>query len=148
MAEDDDRITRKLGTLEEYMKAMEDAKVSTIARYKSLGGLEKAGVERYLQLINDTQLEVLALLYKKLYPGMPANLDAALEKLRNDMNKQTVDSFDERRKLRNRLVHAYIGTRYDNEVFAQSNNLKDVKDFIKEVKRIVGHKGVASAGNH
>lgn len=138
MAEDDDRITRELGTIEEYMKAIEDARIGTIAHYKSLGDLEKAGVERYLQLINDTQLEVLALLYKKMYPGMPANLDAALEKLKNNMSKQAIEGFDERRKLRNRLVHAYIGMRYENDVFAQSSNLRDVKDFIKEAKRIAG----------
>jgi len=99
--------------------------------------ITKAAVERYLQLISDLELEVLALAYKGLDLGLVGSEESLAGKFEKLMSKEAIEGFKERRALRNMLVRAYFDMHYDKEAFAQASKLEDVEKFIKEITNII-----------
>ncbi|MGC9037242.1 MAG: hypothetical protein ACP5IK_00815, partial [Candidatus Micrarchaeia archaeon] len=66
---DKERITKRLADIEHYSSILGSIIPSSYEAYKKSDITTKAAVERYLQLISDLELEVLALAYKGLDLG-------------------------------------------------------------------------------
>jgi len=134
---DTERILRRLNDIEHYSNTLASIVPSSYEVYERSAITTKAAVERYLQLISDFELEVLALAYKSLDLGLAGSEESLISKFEKLLSKEAIESFKERRALRNMLVHAYFDMHYDKEVFEQASKLKDVERFIKEIRKII-----------
>jgi len=133
---DKERILKRLNDIERYSKALAGIVPDSYEAYEK-SSITKAAVERYLQLISDLELEVLALAYKGLDLGLAGSEESLASKFEKLMSKEAIEGFKERRALRNLLVHAYFDMHYDKEAFEQASKLEDVAKFIKEITDII-----------
>ncbi|MEM4122426.1 MAG: hypothetical protein QW644_03015 [Candidatus Micrarchaeaceae archaeon] len=134
---DKERILRRLTDLERYSNVLMEIVPSSYAKYAASDMKTKAAVERYVQLISDIELEVMALLYKGLDFGIAGGEEPLANGLSNVLSAEVINSFRKRRALRDSLVHAYFDMHYDKETFGEASNLSDIAKFIKEVKKII-----------
>ncbi len=134
---DAERINRKLTDLEQYKERLEGFAPKDLKSYLKSDSILKSAVERHLQLISDLELDISALLYKGLELKLSGDDESVLDGLKDRLGKNLVEKIDNRRKLRNSLVHAYIDSNYDKEVFEQSHDMGDLRDFGREVRKIV-----------
>ena len=136
---DDARFEAKLGGLSEYMDVIKGLLPKDQKAYVGSDIALKYAIERSLQLISDTEFDTLAILYKGLEIKVVGDELSMLDVLADRMGAKLADSLRKRRALRNRLVHAYASSSYDKDVFQQAHNLDDVRDFIREVKKLASH---------
>ena len=134
---DKERILTRIADIEQYTIALSKFMPNNLKEYNDSNNVIKAACERYLQLINDLQIEVLALVYKGLELGIVGEDISLINTFESKINKKTLEKLKQRRALRNMLVHAYYNADYNKEVFAQSSNVNDVLDFIKQIKNII-----------
>ena len=132
-----DRIARKLAELEQFAVKLHAIPITDEKHYHSLDYITKAAVERHLQLISDTELDVLALVNKHLGLGVPGDDNSILTRLEGKFRKDTIAALRERRRLRNALIHAYPIGEYDRDVYVQATDLTDITKFATEVGKLL-----------
>jgi uncharacterized protein YutE (UPF0331/DUF86 family) len=137
MSLDKERILKRLGDIERYSSVLGGIVPNSYEAYENSSSTTKAAVERYLQLISDLELEVLALAYKDLDLGIAGSEESLVGKFEKLMSKEAIEGFKERRALRNLLVRAYFEMHYEKEAFEQASKREDVAKFIKEITNII-----------
>lgn len=135
---DKERITKKISTLELYSKNLSSMAPQSPEAYKKVDNILRSAIERNLQLVSDTELDIMALLYKGLGMRLSGDDESIIESLSGRITKKTINKVKERRTLRNLLIHAYAEGGYDGEAFGQARHTGDVNEFVKEVRRILG----------
>ena len=134
---DVERINRKLTDLEQYKERLEGFVPKDLKSYLKSDAILTSAVERHLQLISDLELDVSGLLYKGLELKLSGDYESILDGLKDRLGKNLVEKIDNRRKLRNSLVHAYIDSNYDKEAFEQAHDTSDLRDFGREIRKII-----------
>jgi uncharacterized protein YutE (UPF0331/DUF86 family) len=131
------RIIEKSGEITQYVNEIEERLPSSLKEYLESDLTLKRTFERDLQLISDTQLEILSLLTRVKRIGIASSENGLIDKFRNTLSFKTVEDIREHRRLRNMLTHAYANTKYDEDVYNSARELKKVKIFISELKKII-----------
>lgn len=135
---DKERVRRRLLDLERYSDRLEGMLPESKAQYKKSGTVLKSAVERNLQLISDIEIELMALLYRGMELSLASDDASIIERLSGKLSSSALSGVRNRRDLRNLLVHAYSDKSYDDEAFDQASSLGDVKELVREVRRIIG----------
>ena len=134
------RILEKSLYLERFSNELAQVLPKTAEEYKKSSILIKSTVERRLQLISDTEIDILAILYKELnlkVVGEDLSLIAAF----SDIFKDNVNEKIRRiRDIRNKLIHEYKSEKFDEEVFNIANENLNETDIISEIKHLVNNK--------
>ena len=134
------RILEKSLDLERFSNELAQVLPKTAEEYKKSSILIKSTVERRLQLISDTEIDILAILYKELnlkVVGEDLSLIAAF----SDIFKDNVNEKIRRiRDIRNKLIHEYKSEKFDEEVFNIANENLNETDIISEIKHLVNNK--------
>ena len=109
----------------------------TQEEYKKSNILVKSTVERRLQLISDTEIDILAILYKELnlkVVGEDLSLIAAFSEIfKGNVNEK----IRRLRDIRNKLIHEYKSEQFDEEVFKIANENLDESDIISGIKHLM-----------
>ena len=135
-----DRILEKSLDLERFSKELVQVLPKTQEEYKKSNILVKSTVERRLQLISDTEIDILAILYKELnlkIVGEDLSLIAAFSEIFKDNISEKIRRL---RDMRNRLIHEYKSEQFDEEVFKIANENLDERDIISEIKHLIAIK--------
>ncbi|MCL4399620.1 DUF86 domain-containing protein [Candidatus Parvarchaeota archaeon] len=134
------RILEKCLDLERFSKELSHVLPKTVEEYKKSDILIKSTVERRLQLISDTEIDILAILYKELnmkVVGEDISLIAAFSEIfKEKINKKV----RELRDMRNKLIYEYKSAQFDEEVFKIATENLDEKDIISEIKHSIAAK--------
>ncbi len=129
-----DRILEKSLDLERFSKELAQVLPKTQEEYKKSNILVKSTVERRLQLISDTEIDILAILYKELnlkVVGEDLSLIAAFSEIfKGNVNEK----IRRLRDIRNKLIHEYKSEQFDEEVFKIANENLDESDIISGIK--------------
>ena len=129
-----DRIVEKSLDLERFSKELVQVLPKTQEEYKKSNILVKSTVERRLQLISDTEIDILAILYKELnlkVVGEDLSLIAAFSEIFKDNVNEKIRRL---RDIRNKLIHEYKSDQFDEEVFKIANENLDESDIISGIK--------------
>ncbi len=135
--EETDRIREKLADMREYLNEIKERLPDSFERYISVDLTLKRMMERNLQLINDSEIDVLALLVKTKELSIAASEDALIDKFNKILSKKTITHLKEFRRLRNMLTYAYKNEDYNESVFHSAEKLGNVYDFINEIEKII-----------
>ena len=132
-----DRILEKSLDLERFSKELSQVLPKTQEEYKKSNILVKSTVERRLQLISDTEIDILAILYKELnlkVVGEDLSLIAAFSEIfKGNVNEK----IRRLRDIRNKLIHEYKSEQFDEEVFKIANENLDESDIISGIKHLM-----------
>ena len=132
-----DRILEKSLDLERFSKELAQVLPKTQEEYKKSNILVKSTVERRLQLISDTEIDILAILYKELnlkVVGEDLSLIAAFSEIfKGNVNEK----IRKLRDIRNKLIHEYKSEQFDEEVFKIANENLDESDIISGIKHLI-----------
>ena len=131
------RIREKLVEITRYIKEIEERLPGSLKEYLESDLTLKRTFERDLQLISDTQLEILSLLTRVKGIGIASSENGLIDKFRNTLSFKTVEDIRERRRLRNMLSHAYANTKCYEDVYNSARELKKVKIFISKLETII-----------
>ncbi len=134
---DKERMNRKFSDLRRYSAILAEITPKSYELYGKAGNLVRSAVERNLQLVSDTELDIAVLLYKVLAPKPVGDDESVIESLSGKLPSRVISRLKERRRLRNLLIHAYAQAGYDRETFEQASSTKDVEEFIKGAKALV-----------
>lgn len=132
---DQKRIEKNLESLEVYKERMTKLLPKTLQEYEKLDFDKKYAVERVVQLVSDTEMEIAVLLYRKAEPKPAGDVETMLGSLKDLLGEKIIKGMKEMRKLRNSLVHAYADSGYDKEVFEITKKTEAIEDFIEEVRK-------------
>ena len=131
------RLREKLGEITQYINEIEERIPGSLKEYLESDLTLKRTFERDLQMISETQLEILSLLTRVKGTGIASSENGLIDKFKNALSFKTIEDVRERRRLRNMLIHAYSNTKYDENVYNSARELKKVKVFISEVESVV-----------
>ena len=131
------RIIEKSGEITQYINEIEERIPGSLKEYLESDLTLKRTFERDLQMISETQLEILSLLTRVKGTGIASSENGLIDKFKNALSFKTIEDVRERRRLRNMLIHAYSNTKYDENVYNSARELKKVKVFISEVESVV-----------
>ena len=131
------RIREKLVEITQYIKEIEDRTPTSLNHYLESDLTLKRTFERDLQLISETQLEILSLLTRAKGIGISSSENGLIDKFKNILSPRVVEDTRERRKLRNILTYAYSNIRFDENVYNSTLDLKKVRQFMREVEMII-----------
>lgn len=134
------RILEKSLDLERFSSELAQVLPKTTEEYRKSNILVKSTVERRLQLISDTEIDILAILYKELnlkIVGEDLSLIAAFSGIFKDNINEKIRRL---RDIRNKLIHEYKSEKFDEEVFKIANENLDENDIISEIKHLVNNK--------
>ena len=131
------RLREKLGEITQYINEIEERIPGSLNEYLESDLMLKRTFERDLQMISETQLEILSLLTRVKGTGIASSENGLIDKFKNTLSFKTIEDVRERRRLRNMLIHAYSNTKYDENVYDSARELKKVKLFISEVESVV-----------
>ena len=132
-----DRILEKSLDLERSSKELAQVLPKTQEEYKKSNILVKSTVERRLQLISDTEIDILAILYKELnlkVVGEDLSLIAAFSEIFKDNINEKIRRL---RDIRNKLIHEYKSEQFDEEVFKIANENLNENDIISGIKHLI-----------
>ena len=132
-----EKIKSKLNEIKVFVNEIRSKLPQTLDRYLSSEFVLKRAFERDLQLISDTEMEILALLARLKDVGIAATDSGLIDKFRNILTSKTLEYVRELRRLRNTLTHAYADRKYDEKVYYSANKLESVEVFLEEVEKIV-----------
>lgn len=138
---DIDRIRKKLAALRNYELRLKNIAPKDIKSYLNADITIKSAVERNIQLVSDTELDILVLLYKALQLNLAGDDESVIERVGKKLSAELIDKIKKRRELRNRLIHAYADSAYDRDVFSQASDLSDIDDFEKEITKLMKKEG-------
>lgn len=130
------RIEERIADTKGYLNELESVLPGTVEAYKSAGLMLKRTVERDMQLINDSEIDVLALLVKIKEISIAPSEEALIDRFDKLLSRKIINHLKEFRRLRNILTHTYKNENYDESVFNSAQKLGDVRLFIKEIERI------------
>ena len=133
---DEERIDSIIRSIESYEDTLKALNIKNLKEYKEADIKTKSTAERHLQLISDLEQDILLLLYKSLFKLSPVDIKDVIHKLSGTFEDNVIESIKKRKRLRNRLVHAYMEGMYDEEVFEQLKDLSDVDGFLSAAKKI------------
>ncbi|MCW6159358.1 MAG: DUF86 domain-containing protein [Thermoplasmatales archaeon] len=131
------RLKEKLAETTQFVNEIEERLPDSLKEYLESDLTLKRTFERDLQLISETQLEILSLLTRVKGIGISSSESGLIDKFRGILSFKTVEDVKERRKLRNMLTHAYSNIKYDENVYNSARELKKVKLFVSEVESVV-----------
>ncbi len=131
------RLKEKLGEITQYVNEIEERIPGSLKEYLESDLMLKRTFERDLQMISETQLEILSLLTRVKGTGIASSENGLIDKFKNTLSFKTIEDVRERRRLGNMLIHAYSNTKYDENVYDSARELKKVKLFISEVESVV-----------
>jgi uncharacterized protein YutE (UPF0331/DUF86 family) len=131
------RLKEKLREIAQYVNEIEERLPGSLKEYLESDLTLKRTFERDLQLISETQLEILSLLTRVKGIGIASTEDGLIDKFRKTLSFKTVEDVRERRRLRNMLIHAYSNAKYDEDVYNSARELKKVKVFVGELENII-----------
>ena len=131
------RIIEKSREITQYVNEIEERLPGSLKEYLESDLTLKRTFERDLQLISDTQLEILSLLTRVKGIGIPSSENGLIDKFRNTLSFKTVEDIREHGRLRNMLTYAYANIKYDEDVYNAARELKKVKTFISELETII-----------
>jgi uncharacterized protein YutE (UPF0331/DUF86 family) len=131
------RLEEKLADIKGYLGEIESKLPASLENYRAADFTLKRATERDLQLINDGEIDVLALLVKLKELTIASSEEGLIDKFNNLLSRKTLNHLREFRRLRNMLTHAYKNEVYDEVVFNSAKKSVDVRTFIKEVERIL-----------
>jgi uncharacterized protein YutE (UPF0331/DUF86 family) len=131
------RIEEKLADIKEYLNELNGRLPSTFEGYKRADLMLKRTVERNLQLINDSEIDVLAILVKLKELSIAVSEEALIDRFNKLLSKRVVAHLKEFRRLRNMLTHTYKNENYDELVFDSTKKLDEVRDFIRDVNNLI-----------
>lgn len=134
---DADRVKRKLADLKNYCSRLERITPKSLELYLKSDIVVKSAVERNLQLVSDSELDIMVQIYKGLELRIAGDDESILDRLEEKLGKATIAKVRERRRLRNDLIHAYSDSDFDKPVFEQAHNLSDVESLRREATRIL-----------
>ncbi|MGC8648467.1 MAG: HepT-like ribonuclease domain-containing protein [Candidatus Micrarchaeia archaeon] len=106
--------------------------------YLSSNFVIKGAIERNLQLISDRQTNILYALYSGRL-RISGDYDTLL-KYSDVFGKKLLEKTKLRRSLRNMLVHNYVDSILDKDVFIHASSLEDVIEFVEKAREIVASK--------
>ena len=101
-----EKIKSKLNEIKVFVNEIRSKLPQTLDRYLSSGFVLKRAFERDLQLISDTEMEILALLARIKDVGIAATDSGLMDKFRKILTSKTLEYVRELRRLRNTLTHA------------------------------------------
>ena len=131
------RLKEKLREIAQYVNEIEERLPGSLKEYLESDLTLKRTFERDLQLISETQLEILSLLTRVKGIGIASTENGLIDKFRKTLSFKTVEDVRERRRLRNMLIHAYSNAKYDEDVYNSARELKKVKVFVGELENII-----------
>ena len=131
------RLKEKLGEITQYVNEIEERLPGSLKEYLESDLTLKRTFERDLQLISETQLEILSLLTRVKGIGIASTEDGLIDKFRKTLSFKTIEDVRERRRLRNMLIHTYSNAKYDEDVYNSARELKKVKVFVGELENII-----------
>ncbi len=131
------RLKEKLGEITQYVNEIEERLPGSLKEYLESDLTLKRTFERDLQLISETQLEILSLLTRVKGIGIASTENGLIDKFRKTLSFKTIEDVRERRRLRNMLIHAYSNAKYDEDVYNSARELKKVKVFVGELENII-----------
>jgi uncharacterized protein YutE (UPF0331/DUF86 family) len=134
--EETNRIEEKLSEIKLYVKEIDDRIPPSFERYKSADVMVKRTLERDLQLINDAEIDILALLTKLKDVGIASSEENLIDRFNGILSAKALSHLKRLRRLRNILTHAYKNEHYDEAVFNAAKNLSEVLAFVKEVSKV------------
>lgn len=132
-----EKIRSKLNGISVFVNEIRSKLPPTLDGYLSSEFVLKRAFERDLQLISDTEMEILALLARLEDVGIAATDSGLIDKFRNILTFKTLEHARELRRLRNVLTHAYADRKYDEKVYNSATMLESVEVFVEEVEKIV-----------
>ncbi|MBE5729296.1 DUF86 domain-containing protein [Candidatus Parvarchaeota archaeon] len=136
------RILEKCLDLERFSKELSQILPKTVEEYQKSDLVIKSTVERRLQLISDTELDILSLLYKELNLKVVGEDLSLLSMFSNILKNNVIEKIKRLRDMRNKLIHEYKSDLFDEEVFKIATENLDENDTISEIKHIVNSKMV------
>ncbi|MBE5728483.1 DUF86 domain-containing protein [Candidatus Parvarchaeota archaeon] len=136
------RILEKCLDLERFSKELSQILPKTVGEYQKSDLVIKSTVERRLQLISDTELDMLSILYKELNLKVVGEDFSLLSMFSNILKNNVIEKIKRLRDMRNKLIHEYKSDLFDEEVFKIATENLDEKDTISEIKHIVNSKMV------
>ena len=132
-----EKIKSKLNEINVFVNEIKSKPPQTLDRYLSSEFVLKRAFERDLQLISDTEMEILALLARIKDVGIAATDSGLMDKFRKILTSKTLEYVRELRRLRNVLMHSYADRKYDEKVYDSVTRLESVEVFVEEVEKIV-----------
>lgn len=135
--EETNRIEEKLADIKEYLGELGSRLTVSFEDYKAADVALKRLVERDLQLINDSEIDILGLLVKMKELSIASSEEALIDKFVKIFDKKTIAHLKEFRRLRNVLTHAYKSETYDESVFNAAKELADVHRFMQQIEKIL-----------
>ena len=132
-----DRILTKLVELERYSKELTSALPKSAAEYKKSDMFIKSTVERRLQLISDTEIDIFALIYKKIKLKIVGGDESLINSMSEVLNTSVLEKTKRLRRLRNMLIHEYKSEKFDEEVFVTAAENLDQHALITEIKSVL-----------
>ncbi len=131
------RVKNRLESLDAYRMQLKGMLPKTSKEYESLSISNKYAVERLVQLLSDTEMEIVVLLYRNAEPRPAGDVETMLESLNDVFGKDVLQDIKNRRKLRNNLVHSYATSNYDKEVFEIASKTKNIDNFVEKVAKTI-----------
>ena len=135
------RLEEKLADIRGYLGEIESRLPKALEKYKSADFTLKRATERDLQLINDSEIDILALLVKLKELTIASSEEGLIDRFNDLLSRKTLNHLREFRRLRNMLTHAYKNEVYDEIVFNSAKKSADVRVFIKDVEKILRSPG-------
>jgi uncharacterized protein YutE (UPF0331/DUF86 family) len=128
------RILEKSLDLERFAKELSGVLPKTAEDYKKSSILIKSTVERRLQLISDTEIDILAILYKNLKLKVVGEDMSLITAFSDVLNGKTIEKIRRLRDLRNKLTHEYKSEQFDEEVFKIAGENTNQSSLISNIK--------------
>ncbi len=128
------RILEKSVDLERFSRELSGVLPKTLENYKKGDILVKSTVERRLQLISDTEIDMLAILYKHLKLKIVGEDTSLIALLSGTLSAKTIEKIRRLRDMRNKLIHEYKSEQFDEEIFKIAGENMDQSDVISGIK--------------
>ncbi len=123
--------------IERYTDRLRRFTPKSLGAYAKSDQMTKSAVERNIQLLSDSELDIAMQLYKGMELRIAGDDESVLDRLEGKLGKALTEKLRRRRRLRNEIIHAHADMDYDKEVFEQAHDLSDVEGFVREVSRLL-----------
>ncbi len=120
-----------------YIKELVEVLPKDLEGYRNSDFTVKRTVERDLQLISDSEIDVLALLSKVESLGISSTEENLIKRFSKLLGNPMVNDITELRRIRNLIVHAYSSQSYDEVLFKQGGSTEKFQSFIKHIDSVL-----------
>jgi uncharacterized protein YutE (UPF0331/DUF86 family) len=133
---DEERISKRLALLKETATLLSASLPESEEAYGRADRLTRDATERRLQVISESEVDIMRTLYKDLGRRVVGDEESLMDALSDQLGKKTIEQAKRRRALRNKLVHAYLDID-QAEVYREASELEDVEEFERAVAKLV-----------